>query len=324
MSAPDPPLADGIPGSGANVAEYRYQVDGGPWSSVGTTQISEFSIPGAADGSTITAEITTTDLVGNHGTPVVLTTTAAEVTGSIDPGEPSGESLEGIGFSTAVRSSSHSLVTASSLTWASWRRARSFGVGVGPGGRLHLIPRRRNSGGTSSARAMVRSATSSGSRSPARSVGEAEVALAEVASGSRVPDVGGDDTGDPREPIHLGRLDRQLECGLACGEDREISTHALVGRPSLPRDTGDLPGVPVEPLEQPVDRHIQRRGEAQRFQDADPVGTPAPASRDPAPGERRGAIRPSTRSPSRICWMTPMPGMSGSERSRIKRSGALP
>ena len=100
--AADPALADGTPGSGASIYEYRYKVGAGSWSAPATSQSREFSIPMVANGTTITVELTATDLVGNRGNTVQLSATVVEANFTQEePGSSTGKNLEEIGFSNA-------------------------------------------------------------------------------------------------------------------------------------------------------------------------------------------------------------------------------
>lgn len=95
----DPTLPDGTVGSGADTYEYRYRVDGGSWSGLATSQDREFGIPGLRSGAVVDIQVSATDLVGNHGSVVTLSDRVGEATATADnPGDPTGESLEGIGF----------------------------------------------------------------------------------------------------------------------------------------------------------------------------------------------------------------------------------
>jgi hypothetical protein len=61
----DPSLQDGSPGSGLVGYEYRWQVDGGGWSTWTSTPTSEASLTPVTPGATVNLEVRAVDTVGN-------------------------------------------------------------------------------------------------------------------------------------------------------------------------------------------------------------------------------------------------------------------
>ncbi len=63
--ASDPPLANGVPGSGIASQTYRYSIDGGPFTPWVTTNTYHFALSEASEGQDLTVEVYTTDKADN-------------------------------------------------------------------------------------------------------------------------------------------------------------------------------------------------------------------------------------------------------------------
>jgi hypothetical protein len=97
--AGDPALADGTEGSGFGRYDYRYQVNGGDWSSWDSGAGGGFDIP-AAIGDVVLVEATTTDAAGNTS-PVSQGQVEVQLDGDSETGTASGQETQTLLAATA-------------------------------------------------------------------------------------------------------------------------------------------------------------------------------------------------------------------------------
>ena len=81
--APDPPLPNGSPGSGPDRYTFRYKVNGGSWSAPAETSTPDVVLAASTAGDVVTVEVRATDIAGNVGPSVLLSSVTAAT--SISP-----------------------------------------------------------------------------------------------------------------------------------------------------------------------------------------------------------------------------------------------